>query len=326
MKALIVGAGSVGQLYGFCLANGGAEVDVYVRPKYAEDAAGGFALFDRKRGLSNPERFVPGAVLTSPDDLAGNDYDVVILCIPSTGLRGDWFEPFASALGDATLVSLSPALKDREFVGQFLPSESVGWGLITSVSYPAPLPGEEVSEPGTAYWFPPMAPAIFQGPSEGIDPLVSVLSKGGMASKRTSDVAEKAAFGSAVLMPTIAVMELKGWSFAAMRGDRAAMKLLHAGIQETLESVEHALGSTRPFPTRMLSPMILSGGTRMANMVSPFDMEVYLQVHFTKVGDQTRLFFHDYLEQRQAHDLESPALTEILEGLKTLDQADQSDK
>ena len=316
MRVLIVGAGSVGQLYGYCLQRGGADVDVYVRPKYAAEAAAGFAIYERRRGLKDPASFVPDGVLTSPGDLIDEDYDVVLLCIPSTGLRGEWFGEFARNLGDATLVSLSPALKDRAFIAEHLPREEVGWGLITSVSYPAPLPGEECPQPGTAYWFPPLAPAPFEGPAAPVDALVAALKKGGMPCKRTADVATKASFGSAVLMPIIAIMETRGWSFAEMRRDPDAMPQLHRVMQETLEGVELAIGEKRPLPSRLLGPFGLSALTRVAGLVPPFDLEVYLKVHFTKVGDQTRLFLQDYIDQRLQSGLDSPALQELLHSLK----------
>jgi ketopantoate reductase len=320
MRVLIVGAGSVGQVYGFCLKRGGADVDVYVRPKYAQTAARGFSLFDRKKGLTDPHRFTPSRVLVDPDALAEERYDVVLVCIPSDGLRGEWFGPFATALGEATLVSLSPALKDREFIARFLAPELVGWGLITGVCYPAPLPGEEASEPGTAFWFPPMTPALFQGPPDAVDPLVQALSRGGMQARHVDDVAHKASFASAVLIPVVAVMEARDWSFSAMRSDRDAMRRLHLAIGEALECVERVLGAKRPIATRLLSPWTLGAMTRLAGVVPPFDMQTYLRVHFTKVGAQTRLFLQDYIARREEDGSASPALSELLEALRRLDR------
>ena len=44
-RVLIVGAGAVGQVYGWYLSRGGAEVSFYVKEKYLEDARAGFALY-----------------------------------------------------------------------------------------------------------------------------------------------------------------------------------------------------------------------------------------------------------------------------------------
>lgn len=324
LKLLVVGAGSVGQLYGYCAQRGGAQVDVYVRAKYAESAARGFVLYERRKGFDSGSsaRFVPGAVLTRPEELASRSYDVVLLCIPSDGLRsGDWFESFVGALGGAGLVSLSPALNDRAFVGRMVPGEEVCWGMITSVSYPAPLPGESVSEPGTAYWFPPLTPALFEGSGERLSALLVALRAGGMPCKVSEDVALQASSGSAVLMPLIAFMEIKGWSFAAMRADGEGLRVLSQAIEEARQCVELELGRRPSRALSLLSPGVLSLMTRVAPLATPFDFEVYLRAHFTKVGAQTRLFLRDYIGQRVARGLESAGLSGFLERLEALDAA-----
>ena len=312
MRVLIVGAGSVGQLYGFFFQRGGAAVDVYVRPEYADEARAGFQLYDRKQGLTSPELFSPDGVATTPDDIETHSYDAVVLCIPSTGLHGDWFEDFASSIGDATLISLTPGLEDRDFITQFLDLSQVGVGAITAVAYPAPLPGESAEVPGTAYWFPPLAPAVFEGLPQRIDPVIAVLRKGGMNSRRIKDVTGKSAFVTGVLTPLVAALESADWSFSDLRSDKTKRRHLYDATQESLADVEAHLEQKRPLPMRLLSPTALRVGLSLAGAIPPFDLETYLQVHFTKVGAQTRRHLGEYIRRRGDRGMESPALEALL--------------
>lgn len=314
MRVLIVGAGSIGQLYGYYFQRGGAAVDVFVRPKYKAEAKEGFALYERKKGLQDPASFVPDGVLSAIDEVEERLYSAVVLAIASDGLRGDWFAALAAGIGDATLVSLSPALEDQEFLEGFLPAEQIVNGLITAVSYPAPMAGEEAQEAGTAYWFPPLTPAFFEGERERLIPLIEVLNRGGMTSRALKGLQSKAAFATAVLMPAVAVLETVGWSFKALRKDRERRRLLVAAAKETLAITEVLTGERRPLPMRFLSPSTLAMGLFFAPAVPPFDLERYVQLHFTKVGAQTRLYLADFIEERQKNgELESPAIARLLQ-------------
>lgn len=316
MRVLIVGAGSIGQLYGMFLQRGGATVDVYIKPKYREDANAGYRLYDRRKGLRAPEVFTPDGVCTSPDDLSGDPHDVVLLCMSSAGLHGPWFEDFAPAIGDTTLISLTPGLDDRRFITDHIDDEQVGMGLITAVSYPAPLPGEEAAEPGTAYWLPPLTPAFFDGPLERLRPLMKTLNQGGMRARRMRDLSERAAMGTALLMPLVAVLEIVDWSIATLRKSKEHRNLLDEAADEALAVVEERFDTRRPLPTRILGPMTWRGLLIAAPVVPPFDLETYLQVHFTKTGEQTRMFIDGYIERRRSMEIPSPALEQLRGELK----------
>lgn len=324
MRVLIVGAGSIGQLYGFMLQRGGAEVEVYVRPRYVDDAQRGYRIYERRKGLTSSQSFHPDGIRTSPDDVREQAYDAVILCIPSTGLRGPWFEEFATATKDATVVSLTPGLEDREFIAEYVDETRLAIGLITAVSYPAPMPGESAPDPGTAYWLPPLTPAFFQGPKERLEPILNTLSEGGMRSRRISDVTERSSFGSALLIPLVAVLETAGWSLAELRGSRQRRTLLDDAADEALSAVETHLDSRRPLPTRMLGPTTWRGILMAAPIVPPFDLETYLQVHFTKVSDQTRMILDEYIECRRRSGDSSPALTKLREQIGDTPDGDKT--
>ena len=132
MRALVVGAGAVGQVYGHHLQRGGAEVWFLVKPKYAEECRAGFTVYplnDRRR-RAEPRRFAADGVVTRDDEVAAEAWDQVYLTVSSTALRGPWLPGLARAVGDATVISLQPGIEDRKHVVQYVPEARLVSGLI----------------------------------------------------------------------------------------------------------------------------------------------------------------------------------------------------
>ncbi|MBA2661403.1 MAG: ketopantoate reductase [Bradymonadaceae bacterium] len=315
MKVLIMGAGSVGQVFGYHLQLAGAEVSFYVRPKYVAECEAGFVLYDHGRlGLAAPLRFKAEAVLSTLEELERTSFDQVYLCIPSNGLRGGWFGDFAARLGDAVLVSLCNGMDDRDFIAEHFDVARTVTGLITQISYPAPLPGEDVLEPGTAYWFPPLAPHPFEGPKEHVEAAVKWLKKGGLPSKVAHGLSEKSTYPSVVLMTFIMGLEAADWSFAQVRS-AANMKRIHGARREGLAMVSGHQKTTTPLALRLLNPMIMRMVLFLATQLIPFDLETYLRVHFTKVGAQTRMYVKNWIATSQELGLPSKHLEELGQAL-----------
>ena len=116
LSVLVVGAGAVGQVYAKHLAQGGAAVTLYVRERYREEAARGFDLV-RVRGLGpapGPDRRealrLEGCdVVCSAEEVAARRFDQVYLTVSSAGLQGPWLAALVAAVGDATVVGLTPS-------------------------------------------------------------------------------------------------------------------------------------------------------------------------------------------------------------------------
>ncbi|HRE92159.1 MAG TPA: 2-dehydropantoate 2-reductase N-terminal domain-containing protein, partial [Myxococcota bacterium] len=94
-KTLLVGAGAVGLSYGWYLARAGCDVAYLVKPKYADELAGGATLyFPKKRGVRDPQAFPCGAggyrVLTTNSEVEREAWDYALICVSATALRGDW--------------------------------------------------------------------------------------------------------------------------------------------------------------------------------------------------------------------------------------------
>jgi 2-dehydropantoate 2-reductase len=310
MRALIVGAGAVGQVFGHHLARGGAEVTFLVKPKYAEECRRGFTLYPLDRKPPIAERFTGFHVFTTSGDAAGTAWDQIYLTMSSVALTaGDWLAELARATGDAPIVFLQPNLEDRGFVTSVVDPHRLVDGTIGFLSFPTPLPGDtRFTELGMAYWFP-RAPSPFSGEHAG--GVVAALRRGKLPARRVRDVTAMAPFVAPVLYPYITALEAARWSFDELgRGDH--LPLAGRAAAQSIAIVERRLGRRAPWQVRLATrPFMVRMVLRMARSMVPFDLEAYLRVHFTKVGEQVRSGTQSYI----AHGRKAGLATDAVEQL-----------
>jgi ketopantoate reductase len=313
MRALVVGAGAVGQPYGRHLHLGGAEVTFLVKPRHARELEGGMSLYplNDRRHRTIPVRFREYELVTSAREVAASRWDQVYLTVSSTALRGDWLPELLAAVGDATIIALQPGLDDRALILRHLPEERLVAGLISLISYAAPLPGEtRFPEPGVATWFPPLAPSPFSGPSPRVDAVVAALRAGGFPARRHPDVGKLSGFPSALMMPYLVALEASGWTFAGLRAGGHLATAARAA-REAMAAVATRHGRRPALLALAARPLVVRSGLWLGRLVVPLDLETYLRVHFLKVGDQTRMMMDRYVELAHEHGLEAGALEEL---------------
>jgi ketopantoate reductase len=315
MNVLIVGAGAVGQVYGRHLQLGGADVSFYVKEKYVETCSAGFDLQVLNASGRGSYRFEGAGVVTDPEAVTATRWDQVWLCISATALRGPWLEPFLKAIGEATLVAMQPGLDDRAFLAEQIADDQIVQGMISMVSYQAPLAGED-REPGVAYWFPPLSPSPFSGPNaERVQAVVDGLKAGKCPAKVHANASLEAARGSAILMPHLAALELEAWSLKGLRKSER-LAIATAASKEALATVAAYTETAVPgLMSCLVRPCLMGLVLGIAPTATPFPLEVYLKYHFTKVGDQTRFMIETYIETGKKHGLESPNLATLLASL-----------
>jgi 2-dehydropantoate 2-reductase len=298
-RVLLVGAGAIGQVYGRFLQAGGCELSFLVKEKYAEEARRGFTLyepglFDRSPA---PRLFSGFGVHVSIEEVASQRWDQVWLCVSSTAMRaGGWVDELARATGEATWVTLQPAIDDRDWLLRRIPPERLVSGVVPFLSFHAPLkPGDPFPSPGTAVWFPPLAAGLFSGPQDRLDGVLRVLRAGRYPARRVRDAVRATAPASAVLTAFVVGLELAGWSFQRFLEPESLERTL--GVAR--EAVRIAARRTQQSPSailRLLRPTLFKLLLPTASRMVPFDLETYLRVHFTKVSDQTRLMVGEYIE------------------------------
>lgn len=300
MRALIVGAGAVGQVYAWHLARGGARCAFLVRPRHAETARRGFRLAPLRRPTVN---FVDYDVHVAPGEIAERRWGAVILAMSSVGLRqGDWLGAVADAAGEATVVTLQPGLTDPDYVRARVPARRVVAGRIGLLSW--------IDDDATAFWIPPLARCPFSGLRAA--PIVEAFRRGGLPARLEDDVTPGTAFGAALLDIHMAALERAGWRLGELRRDRALLDMAGRAAREATAVVERKLGTRAPRLARQL-PVGLALG--LAPRLAPLDLEGFFRAHYTKVGAQTRHLLDTYCELAERYALPSPALRELRRGL-----------
>ena len=285
-KVLIVGAGAVGQVYGYHLSRGGASVTFFAKEKYRAELEAGTTLYWLNQG-TEPIGWSDFSVICNLDDVGAGEWDQVWLCVSSTALNGDWLEPFLSRVEASTLVALQPGFATRSLLTALYPSALLVSGLINMISYQSPLPGEDNGMEGIAYWFPPGGKQIFSGEPNPVRDVVSGLRAGNCGAKRVRDASYQTAVGSAFLMPLIASLESAGWSFAKL-AEKDRLRLAVQAAREAMLVVADHFDEPAPWLRHVVSVPVLRLVMKLAPKVCPLNIEVYLQYHFLKVRDQTQ--------------------------------------
>lgn len=311
-RILIVGAGSVGQAYGFHLQRAGSTVSFLVRERYKEAASSGFAVHCLNGREKGHYTFVPDGVCTSLSE--DHDYTQIWLAVSSTALQGSWLKLLLQKRGEASVVMLQPGLNDAALVGRYVPPEALTRGLIALISFHTPLPGE-AGEKGMAWMFPPFSPSSFSGPQS--QSVVRRLKSGGCPATSVRDVSVKSKHGGAVMMPIIAVLSCCDWSFERL--------LIHTSLRHAVAASHEAIrvirtGWTSHVVTLFVNTWSLSIALRVAPYFVPFHLEKMLQSHFTKVGDQTLAIIKEYLVRADRQHLQVPALKRLYRQLKQEDK------
>jgi 2-dehydropantoate 2-reductase len=310
MKILIVGAGAVGQVYGWHLHAAGHDVTFFVKEKYRAEVAGGLVLHRLGYGAPHRQDWPQVNAMSSVAEVAAQRWDQVWLTLASDALRGELAAQVLGAVGDATVICLQPDLEDGDYVRARLaaPAQLVQ-GLITFISYQSPLPGKPGPE-GVAYFLPPLAPGLFAGAATRVQSVVQALRAGGLAAKPVADFAKAAAGAPALLQPLIAALETNAWKLGTLPGSEA-LALGLAASREALAVAAREAGASTFALRQLLRPLLWRLLVPVSRQLLPLDLETYLHYHFSKVGVQTRLMLDTYVRLGQRHGLPVAALQRL---------------
>lgn len=293
-RALIVGAGAVGQVYAAALERAGVDVTFYVRPKYREAVERGLRVVRLRMG-GRREPYVLGSprVMSSVEEAASTTFDAVWLCIPSNGVHEAGTTALLEALTGTLLVSLTPGLDDRARLATVVEEASLVTGHIPFLAWfeDGEL-GEEV-----VLFVPPLSASLFEGARAA--EVVSTLRRGGMDARVEPKLGRIAPFGTAVLMPLVAELETAGWRFAAL--DAAHRRRFRQASGEALRVVSAETRAAPPLGLRLLRRVVHPWALAVANALSPFDLEGFFRRHFVKVGAQTSRTLAVYADKATEH-------------------------
>lgn len=319
-RALIVGAGAVGQVYGHFLQRGGASVSYFVKGAYKAQCEQGFSLYRcRHAGLGPKEYFEADAIYTRFDELKDQEFDHIWIAVSSNDLRGEWLGRLKPLIGDTTVVMLQPDLEDQDYVLQFFPETQIVYGMINFMGYENPLPDMPEQHPdadkkGVAYFMLPMTAAEFSGEPERLPAVMYALDQGRYPVKAQQDVPRLYADRSAWMIPLVATLELENWSFKrvvegkslslASEGARQALAIVAAKFHRRQNWTERAVGR---FLFKRLLPVV--------RWVFPMDAESFVKYQFRKTAKQTRFMLDHFIQQGESLGLQTDALVTLRQQL-----------
>lgn len=311
MNVLIVGAGALGQVFGHHLAKGGAAVSYLVKPGQVAQARRGFRLY-RLEKAHRPvaETFAPRSIYGAIHEVAGRRWDAVWLCVQSTALGERWLGELRDAVGISTIVSIGQDIRDRSTLARFWSKTQIVFVTPSLFAYHAPLPGEQIQEPGVAYWVPPKSTLEVCGQPSRVASVVDSLGRGGMAAK-DGGLEGKGDATAALMMPYIAAAEVAGWSLHAL----GARLVLASDAAKEASAVVASLRGDRKPSWLVTSPLTARLMLWLFPRLAPFDLEGYLRAHFTKVSGQTRQMMEGWISEGHGRGLKVSRLEALRDAL-----------
>ena len=328
MNILIVGAGAVGLVYGRHFAEVGHKVSFFVKAKYQQALEdnqqnnGGERLYllNKDREQAKPILFDNFNTVTEWN--SDTQYDLIVLAISSNALRALPLENIKQQLGSNTLLMLQPSQTDFEHLSTIIEPEKIVQGMISLISYQTPLPNhtyaDNIPESGIAYYLPPM-----KMPISGLDheraATVKNLFKGAkIPAKTVSNAVNESKLPSAFLMTFLCVLEAADWKFSTLANSKELLKKLATGQQELLpqqvsnsDSLLDTLkqGLAKLIIKLVLRPWLYQLLLKISDKAVPLPLEAYLEYHFSKVREQTKIYMEEYAQSSN----EAKKLLDLLE-------------
>lgn len=250
--------------------------------------------------------------MTDSAEVAKQSFDQVYLTVPSHAIGGGWLSELAAAAREATWVSIQPGPDDRQaLLKEGIREDQLISGMLSLVSYLAPLPGEtHMAQPGIAFWHPPAAKTAFSGPQARLHAVLALLRRGGFPARRHPDVHREVSFFTAVLLPYLAALEGADWSLQKLV-EGHGLELGAAAAREAADIVASTQGR-KTMPARLAPHAgLIRTALWLAPKVAPFPVEGYLQRHFTKTHEQTWFILEELRRSAQQKGIPAPALQRL---------------
>jgi 2-dehydropantoate 2-reductase len=267
-----------------------------------------------------PIRFGSFDVMTRFSQLDNQSWDQIYICVPSNGLSETMLNGLKRHVGSATIIKIQPGLGDRSIITSHFEESALVTGMISFVSYRAPLSGEKVAEPGMAYWFPPLLSSFFSGSGDRVQEVVHALDRGGLHAKVHRDVESLVGHMLAVQAPLTAGLECAGWSIRQFTRSNW-LKVACRATKEASEVVARYQRSATPGIIRVLNCSIIRLLISLLPKQNPVHLESYLAFHYTKLQEQSRQHIDDYMERGIKHGMSVESLSELRRGLAKSDLA-----
>lgn len=305
MHVAVIGAGSLGRVYGVHLATSGVPTSFVVRPKRADEQSP-FAIERsggdrRRRILEHPVR-----VSAVPDDAT-----VMLLAVRVDQIDAA-LEATLRAAPPVPLVSLTPLLPRSQDRVDAL----VGGRLLVGMPVVA---GTLDHDDVVRYALPPFGATLIEssrGIPSGAESLVRALSRSGLPTRFARGVSRKNPATTVAFFPLSASLGLAG-GVEQLVADRALLRIAIGACRESLQ-VARRLGPVDKVAgaiARLAGPAALAAVVASTARLAPGAI-AYLDEHFgRKLLDQHRAMGREILALAREHDVATPTLAALLQRL-----------
>lgn len=310
MNILIVGAGAVGQVYGYHFQQQGHQVTFLIKEKYQAELSEGMTLYhlNKDKSLENPISFQQYQLVTAWPDHKDHHFDVIVLSIPSTALRHLPFADVERCCNQKTpILMLQPSAEDFAILSRNIPGVPLAEGLISLIAYQTPLIdnrnqqlSQQPDKRGIAYYLPPMAMPVSSNNKQLARQLTALFSDSQIKARVSRSAIADSKLPSAFLMTFLCALEAADWKLEQLSRNKALLTELtraqHFFLPTRLPQHWQQL-TMRFFITAALRPITYRLLIRIAPSLLPLPLEAYLKSHFSKVRQQTLLYMQDYIKE-----------------------------
>jgi len=287
-EVLIVGAGSIGRVYGYHLSKGGANVHYYVRehnkknlsnyPLRIHQLTSSFRRFNK----SHTEKFSNYTVTTDSEVASGNtpnlpkNIDYAIFTIPPHQSQGEWFNNLVKFLNNKYKKNIyysSPApdiTGMQRFIDEGIDKTQLISGQIASDCYMAPLANQkfeargeenakkddEEDNPNKVVVYCQSGKECFGGLSdeanEATDKLVNILNQGGL---NAENIGRDTEYGLRfpIMLPLFMSYTIYNWNFYELGKHFNIMTLVTGSFREISTIIKKKTNNTCSFSIKAMS-------------------------------------------------------------------------
>lgn len=309
---LLIGAGAVGQVFGYKLARSNdVKLSYFVREKHLKDLSGGVTLYNLMR-RSHKISFSNYELLTSTSQVAEQKWDQVHLCISSTALRLFDLADLKSALNaDATIVLLQPVPQDFDYLCQYFPVDRIVRGSLNFTAYHAPLPSDPPDFKGMAFLFPPLTKLAFTGPTRLANEVCQAYKDGGVNCEVSEKTLQDYLFISSVVFVFVLALEKCEWNYEKLFKNKEVIKQMNSAKALILRALECQFNRKAPFLLKIMPLRILKYLLPIIKRLAPIDPQQLIIQHFSKLSDQTKLGMQTYEDLAVEHGFDGGAVAEF---------------
>lgn len=322
MHVIVVGAGTLGRVYGARLATSGVAVSFVVRKSRIDDAHS-FVVEQingdkRRHTIERPRR-----ITEIPDDAT-----LVLLTV-----RFDQIDHVRHDSQDelARLLRAGPAVP-VVVMSPMLPPQLDGLKSVVGRRVVSAMPGiagyvDDVDDRGAVrYWATGIAPTLFDDEASGeahtlardtLEVLARRLTNDGLAARFERDVSSLNAASTTAFFPLIAAIDA-GHGVDGVLGDKQLLDTALSAAKEC-EMLAKKIGKVAPWTqllTRFVGPYTIKPGVTMARRVAPETVR-FVEKHFgRKLHAQHLAMGETIRDLGREHGLEMPQLDQLMQILR----------